>query len=83
MATRKMTFNLPSALAAQFVKRVSARNRSRYVAEALAAKLRERDRILARAAEAANRSREVRAIEREFGRLEHEVAEPWDDAPAR
>ncbi len=83
MATRKMTFSLPTALAAQFIKRVSARERSRYVAEALAARLRERDRMLARAAEVANRSRQVRAIERDFGRLESEIVEPWDDPPSR
>jgi ubiquinone biosynthesis protein UbiJ len=72
MATRKMTFSLPTALAAQFIKRVSARERSRYVAEALAARLRERDKMLARAAEVANRSRQVGAIEREFDRLDPE-----------
>ena len=78
-----MTFSLPTALAAQFIKRVSARERSRYVAEALAARLRERDQMLARAAEVANRSRQVRAIEREFDRLESEILEPWDDPPSR
>jgi ubiquinone biosynthesis protein UbiJ len=83
MATRKMTFSLPTALAAQFIKRVSARDRSRYVAEALAARLRERDRMLARAADVANRSRQVRAIEREFDRLEPDIQEPWDAPPAR
>jgi ubiquinone biosynthesis protein UbiJ len=83
MATRKMTFSLPAALAAQFVRRVSARERSRYVAEALAARLKERDRLLARAAEVANRSREVRTIEREFDQLDVVVAEPWDDAATR
>jgi ubiquinone biosynthesis protein UbiJ len=83
MATRKMTFSLPTALAAQFIKRVSARERSRYVAEALAARLRERDKMLARAADVANRSRQVRAIEQEFERLENEPVEPWDDPPSR
>ena len=83
MATRKMTFSLPAGLAAQFVKRVSARYRSRYVAEALAAKLQERDRILARAADVANRSRQVRAIEREFDRLGPDLEETWDDASSR
>ena len=77
MATRKMTFSLPTALATQFIKRVSARERSGYDAEALAARLRERDRLLARAAEVANRSRHVRAIEQEFEKLEGEPAEPW------
>jgi hypothetical protein len=83
MATRKMTFSLPTTLAAQFIKRVSARERSRYVAEALAARLRERDQILARAADLANRSRQVRAIEREFYRIDPEILEPWDEAPSR
>jgi len=80
-----MTFSLPTALAAQFVKRVSARHRSRYVAEALAVKPQEqeRDRMLARAAEEANRSRQVRAIEQEFDRLGAEPDESWDDAPVR
>ena len=83
MATRKMTFSLPTALAAKFVRRVSARDRSRYVADALAAKLRERDRLLARAADVANRSRHVRAIERDFDALNDQIAEPWDDTPPR
>jgi stage V sporulation protein SpoVS len=78
-----MTFSLPTALAAQFIKRVSARERSRYVAEALAARLRERDQMLAQAADVANRSRHVRAIEREFDQLEAGIAEPWDEAASR
>jgi len=39
--------------------------------------------MLALAAEVANRSREVLAIEEEFERLEGETAEPWDDAASR
>ena len=74
-----MTFSLPTALAAQFIKRVSARERSPYVAEALAARLRERDQMLAQAADVANRSRHVR----EFDQLETEILEPWDEAPSR
>lgn len=78
-----MTFSLPAGLASQFVKRVSSRDRSRYVAEALASKLKERDRLLARAAEVANRSRQVREIERDMDELTDEIAEPWDDTSAR
>lgn len=78
-----MTFSLPTSLAAQFIKRVSVRERSRYVAEALAARLRERDQMLTRAAEVANRSQQVRKIEREFDRLETEILEPWDAPPSR
>jgi metal-responsive CopG/Arc/MetJ family transcriptional regulator len=65
MATRKMTFTLPDDLADRFVKKVAARNRSHYLAEALAQKLQERDRQLIRACEAANRDPEVQAIEKE------------------
>jgi len=53
MATRKMTFTLPEELAARFARRVPARKRSRYLAEALAQKLAERDRQLVRACEIA------------------------------
>ena len=83
MATRKMTFSLPTALAAQFIKRVSARERSRYVAEALAARLRERDQMLARRPKWPIAAGKVRAIEREFDKLESEILEPWDEAPSR
>ncbi len=72
MATRKMTFSLPTALTAQF----SARERSQYVAEALAARLRERDEMLVEADEVANPSRQARAIERELDNLEAGIAEP-------
>ena len=50
----------------------------RNVAEGHAAKPKARAHILARAAEVANRSRYVRAIEREFGKIESGLAEPWD-----
>ena len=82
MATRKMTFSLPKELATQLIRRVPARDRSRDVAEALALKLQERDRILACACDLANRSRQVRNVEREFEALPEEIAEPWDE-PAR
>jgi hypothetical protein len=87
MASRKMTFTLPEELARQFVSRVPAQERSRYMAEALAEKLSERERQLIRACEVANRSPEVRAIEEQLDSLPDEVAEPWGgegdpDAPA-
>jgi ubiquinone biosynthesis protein UbiJ len=83
MATRKMTFTLPDDLADQFVRKVAARNRSRYLAQALAQKLQERDRRLIRACEVANRDPEVQAIEREFDALSEEIRQPWNDAKAR
>lgn len=83
MATRKMTFTLPEAVVQKFVRRIPARERSRYVAEALAEKMAERDRDLARACEAANQDPEVAVIEREFDSLPNELTEPWTDAPTR
>jgi len=78
-----MTFTLPRELADLFVKRVAARKRSRYLAEALAQKLQERDRKLLHACEVANRDPEVQAIEKEFDAIRRELPEPWNDAKAR
>jgi hypothetical protein len=83
MASQKMTFSLPKPLAAKFVRRVPARYRSRYVAEALAAKLRDRDLRLAQACEIANRDRKVRAVEKAFDALSSEIFEPWTGAAPR
>jgi metal-responsive CopG/Arc/MetJ family transcriptional regulator len=83
MAARKMTFTLPEDLATRLTKRVSARNRSRYVAVAIAEKLAEREKRLIRACEIVNADPEVRKIEKEFDALEDPIPEPWDDAPAR
>jgi hypothetical protein len=71
MAARKMTFSLPEPLAAELLRCVSPRDRSRYVAEALIAKLQLRDDELARACDVANRNEDVLLIEREF------AAAPW------
>jgi hypothetical protein len=83
MSTKKVTFSLPQALVTRFARRVPARQRSRYVAEALEWKLQERDRLLARACEVANRSRAVRTLEREFDGLAGELTEPWDEPSSR
>lgn len=78
-----MTFSLPADLALRFTKRVPARNRSRYVAEAIAEKLAEREKRLIRACEIANEDPELRKIEQEFDAITDELPEPWEDAPAR
>ena len=78
-----MTFTLPEDLAMRFVKRVPARDRSRYVADAIADKLAEREKRLIRACEIANQDPEIREIEKELDALTDEIVEPWDDAPAR
>ncbi|HTB19083.1 MAG TPA: hypothetical protein VK708_13260 [Bryobacteraceae bacterium] len=83
MAHRKMTFTLPDALASSFTRRVSARDRSRYVAEAIAEKMAERDKRLIQACEIANQDSQVREIELEFDALTDAMPEPWEDAAAR
>jgi hypothetical protein len=83
MAAQKMTFSIPKNLASQFLKRVPSRQRSQYVAEALAWKLKSRDRLLARACELANGSRQVRTLEREFDALPDEPLEPRNETSSR
>jgi ubiquinone biosynthesis protein UbiJ len=83
MASRKMTFTLPDGLANKFLQAVPGRERSRYVAEAIAARLREREDRLIRACEIANANADVSAIEREWDALPEKVAELWTDAPPR
>jgi hypothetical protein len=77
MAIRKMTFSVPEPLASQFLRRVASRDRSRFVSEALAARLRERDLELVRACETANQDLDVAEIEKDFDAIHDEMAEPW------
>jgi hypothetical protein len=77
MAIRKMTFSVPEPLAAQFLRKVASRDRSRFVSEALAARLEQRDLDLIRACEAANLDLDVTAIEKEFDGVVDAPAEPW------
>ena len=80
MAVRKMTFALPEDLAYRFIRLVPARDRSRYVADALADKLALREKQLIRACEIANQDSEVRLIEQELDTMADPMEEPWDDA---
>ena len=77
MATKKMTFSIPESLAAQLLRRVASRDRSRFASEALAARLQERDAALIRACEIANQDLDVAEIEKEFDGIGDEMAEPW------
>ena len=77
MAMRKMTFSVPEPLAAQFLSRVASRDRSRFVSEALVARLAECDAALIRACEIANRDSDVVEIERELDGLRDGLTEPW------
>ena len=86
MASRKMTFTIPEDLASQFLHHVTARDRSRYVSEAIAAKLREREQRMIRACEVANGDAEVLAIEKEWETMVDKadrIEEPWNGAPTR
>jgi hypothetical protein len=83
MASRKMTFTVPEDLAAQLLKHVPARDRSRYVSEAISARLRQREERLIRACKTANSDPDALAIEREWDTLTGAIAEPWNDAPPR
>ncbi len=74
---------MPDELAATFTKRVPARDRSRYVAEAIADKLAEREKRLILACEIANQDPELREIEKEFDAFTDAMPEPWEDAAAR
>ena len=78
-----MTFTLPDELASSFTRRVPARDRSRYVADAIADKLAEREKRLIQACEIANQDPAVREIEQQFDALTDAMPEPWEDAPAR
>ena len=78
-----MTFTLPRDLADKFVRSVAPRQRSRYLAQALAQKLQERERKLIRACEIANHDPEVKAIEKEFDAISEEFPEPGSETKAR
>jgi len=80
MPSMKLTFTLPNDLAAEFLRRVPASLRSKYVATAIADKLREREAQLVRACETANTSTDVREIENAWDALADEsdgVKESW------
>ena len=83
MVARKMTFSLPESLAVELLKTVASRNRSRYVAAALAQRLKADQADLARACDIANSSEDVHAIEQEFDAICPDIAESWTDAPVR
>ena len=72
-----MTFSVPEPLAARFLRRVASRDRSRFVSEALAARLEACDVELIRACEIANQDLDVAEIEKELDGIRDEIAEPW------
>ena len=77
MAMRKMTFSVPEPLALQLLQKVGSRDRSRFVSDALAARLEEREHALIRACEIANQDLNVAALEKEFEAITDEMGEQW------
>lgn len=65
MATRKMIFSLPVDLADRILRRVPARDRSRFLAKALEKSLREEEAALVSSCRSANLDRDATAIEEE------------------
>jgi hypothetical protein len=61
-----MTFSIPEPLAAQFARKVASRDRSRFVSEALAARLEQHELELIRACETANMDLDVAEIENDL-----------------
>jgi len=64
-----MTFSFPEKLAAQLAQRIPTRQRSRYVADAVAARLAEQDRELHEAAAIVNACADIRLLEKELDAL--------------
>lgn len=83
MGAIKMTFSLPEDLARRFLRQVPSRERSKYVSEALSARLRRQQAGLIRACQLANEDPEVAAVEAEMNALNDRIEEPWDESPAR
>jgi hypothetical protein len=75
MAMRKMTFSVSEPIASMFMRRVASRERSRFVTDALTAKLEQWDLDLIRACEAANLDLDAAEIEKEFDGIRDEMVE--------
>jgi hypothetical protein len=82
MPSRKMTFTLPEEIAIPFLRRVGPSRRSKYVAEAIAARMREREEMIKEACLAANNDPETQEIQAEFDALPDTMTEVWDEDSA-
>ena len=83
MAARKMTFSVPEELAELLIRRVSARNRSHFLSEALEKSLKQEDEQIAEACRLINEDPDVKAIEEEWDKINDPIEEEWLDAPSR
>jgi hypothetical protein len=77
-----MTFTLPEEIAIPFLRRVGPSRRSKYVAEAIAARMREREEMIKEACLAANNDPETQEIQAEFDALPDTMTEVWDEDSA-
>ena len=77
MVARKMTFSLTDELARTFVNRVPSRERSRFVEEALKARLLDEEADLIRACHAANSDPVAATEEAEWDKVQDDIEEPW------
>ncbi len=80
MASRKMTFTLPEEVVVPFLRKVGPSRRSKYVAEAIEAKLRERAEVIKEACLAANNDPDTKRMQAEFDALPDTMTEEWDDS---
>lgn len=77
-----MTFTLPEEIAVPFLRRVGPSRRSKYVAEAIAARMRERAELIKKACLAANQDPDTQQLQAEFDALPDTMTEAWDDDSA-
>ena len=75
MPNRKMTFTLPEEVATVFLRKVGPSRRSKYVAEAIEAKLQEREAMLKAACLSANEDPETKQIQADFDALPDAMTE--------
>ena len=80
MANLRMSISLPEDLAVEFVQAISPKRRSRFVADLIKAKLRERgerDEHFARLCEAVNNDTDSQQVERDMASLPDTMDEEW------
>ncbi len=83
MAMRKMTFTIPEEVARPFLLAVPSTHRSKFVADVLRSKLKEREEALIAACDAVNADSELNALVDELQALNDPIEEPWDESAAR
>lgn len=83
MAMRKMTFTIPEEVAKPFLLAVPSTRRSKFVADALKAKLKSREEDLIAACDAVNADSELNALVEELQSMNDPIEEQWDESAAR